>query len=56
MFFCFFQKGIIMEEKSILDTVFQSEEQKEKFLDEVFAEMVNRAKEVYKRTGNRIFE
>lgn len=54
--FLFFQKGVIMEEKPILDTVFQSEEQKEKFLDEVFKEMVKRAEKYYRTTGNRIFE
>lgn len=40
-----------MEEKSVLDTLFDSEEQKEKFLDEVFKEMVKRGKEEYRRTG-----
>lgn len=40
-----------MEEKPILDTIFQSEEQKEKFLDEVFKEMVKRGREEYRRTG-----
>lgn len=45
-----------MEEKSILDTVFESEEQKEKFLDEVFKEMVKRAEIEYRKTGKRVFE
>ena len=44
-----------MVEKSILDTVFDSEEQKEKFLDEIFKEMVKRGREEYKRTGLKPF-
>ena len=45
-----------MQENNILDTVFQSEEQKEKFLDEVFKEMVKRAEIEFKKTGKRVFD